>query len=940
MRIYRGIFLVLLFSLSVFLSTAVRAQQTCPPPPVPDTRGTNIFNNQQEMDLGDAIAEQIQRDYKVIDDPELTAYLQRVGDRLVQRMPPSSIKFRFFVYERAVANAFGIPGGRVYVSRKLISFMKSEDELAGLLGHELGHLAAHQGAYDFSNLLREVLGITSVTDRKDIFEKYNMLQDTWKRKPEAFQKIASHGEAGQLVADHLGLYLSSTSGYDSRALVKFWDRFAETKGKKGSFFSDLFGTTKPEEKRLREMDKESIGLPGPCGDTRPASSPADFAAWQVAVLNYTGVGHRESLHGVLWRRALEPPLRGDIRYLRFSPDGKYVLAQDDSSIYVLTREPFAPLYRVDAPEAHPAIFSADSSTFSFYTRGLRVETWNVADQERTGLFELVSHRSCILTELSPDGKYLACYGGGTLDLVVLDVSTGQPVFEKKSFYQPRTYLEYFLLLIAGDSDVAGASILTMRFSPDSHYFVASSHDETVEAFDLTARKSVSLPGSIKRLLTREFEFLAPDRLAGIDPNRPDKSGIVRFPTGETIEEVGLGTRNIQAVARGNYVLLRPIRDYAVGVLDLNTKKIFMADKESAFDIFDTVAVVERLDGEIALKQISDNQQIAKVMLPRGPLAPLRAGAVSPDLRWVALSERSRGGVWDLPNNQRVFYVRGFNGAYLSPDGILYADFPKMDKTERAMGQLVIGSRATGSAYEMKEDHYYQAGPYLIVTKPNKEGGKLDANVTKEIRDAATGKTLWSRSFAQEAPRVSVEPIHGKITFYWRMSTKAAKQERESNSNLTQQAEGVKNDDNNFLMEVVDARTGNVEGGLVLDTNKGSFLISDIFAVGKYVIVTDSSNRVMVYSMVNGEQTGRTFGHVPEVSVASGLVAMDNEAGQVILYDLAKMERRDEYQFTSPVVMKRFSDDGKRLFLLTASQVAYILDVSAAMNPATRSSASN
>jgi hypothetical protein len=229
---------------------------------------------------------------------------------------------------------------------------------------------------------------------------------------------------------------------------------------------------------------------------------------------------------------------------------------------------------------------------------------------------------------------------------------------------------------------------------------------------------------------------------------------------------------------------------------------------------------------------------------------------------------------------------------------------------------------------------------LIITKPAKEGGKLDANITKEIHDTATGKLLWTRDFPQEAPTTFIDPLHGTITFAWQMSTKAAKQERDANGNLAKQAEGVKNDEKNILMEVVDAKTGKVEGGLVIDTNKGSFIVQRIFAVGNHLIVTDSGNRVLVYSMVNGEQTGRTFGRSPEVSEASGLVAIENESGHVIICDLAKMDKRDEFQFTAPVVMKQFSEDGKHLFLLTASQVAYVLDVSAAANPAPRSSVTN
>lgn len=620
-----GVTFSLLSSCALLLAPSLLAQQTCPPPPVPTNRGANIFDAQQEMFLAQTEAEHLQREFKVIDDPDVTAYLQRVGDRVAQHMPASSMKYTFVLYDQPVANAFGMAGSRVYVSRKLVAYMKSEDELAGLLGHELGHMAAHQHAIDMSTYFREVLGVTSVTDQKDIFDKYNQFLDNVMKKPSAFRNAGRNEEPDQYVADRLGLYLASTSGYDPQALVKFWDRFAETKGKTGGFLSDLFGSTKPSEKRLREMQTDMTSTPGPCGEPRSASAPGEFAAWQTAVLNYTGLGHRESLHNVVLKRSLDPPLRGDTYHLRFSPDGKYILAQDDSSIYILTREPFETLFRIDAQDANPASFSFDSQTVSFYTKGLRIETWSIPDQERTAVQEMVVKSPCLQTDLSSDGKYLACviYADENLSIRLYNTATGEIAFEKKGFYYITFLNGLFQIIEAEFLPDFTPHLVTMRFSPDSRYFVAATRDETVEALDLTSLKPISLPGSLKKLLGREFEFFGPDKIAGTNTSNPDKSGIMGFPDGKPINEFPLGAGIFQPATRGNYILLRPIKDYAVGVMDLSTKKIFIADKDPGLDIFDAVAVVQRRNGEIALRKIPDGQQVSSITLPRGPLAPLR-----------------------------------------------------------------------------------------------------------------------------------------------------------------------------------------------------------------------------------------------------------------------------------------------------------------------------
>jgi predicted Zn-dependent protease len=332
-RVGRNSFLILSALAATLVSPTLNAQRQCPAAPIPTVDpGTNMFSARQEMDLGDAFAEQFRHQFRVIDDPAVTAYLQRVGDRLVQHLSAGSVKYQFVLYDQPVANAFGTVGGRIYVSRKLVGFMNNEDELAGLLGHELGHLVAQQVAMEWTLLFKKVINVNSVSDRKDIFDKYQLYIDNESKQSAVMRSIAKDEEPNQIIADRLGLYASSVSGYDPHALVQFWDRFAETNGKTGNFFSDIFGETKPEQKRLRQLEAEMATLPGPCGEARPPASPAEFTAWKTTVMNYSGLGHRESLHGVVLKRELNPPLRGDIRHLRFSPDGNYAIAQDDSSL--------------------------------------------------------------------------------------------------------------------------------------------------------------------------------------------------------------------------------------------------------------------------------------------------------------------------------------------------------------------------------------------------------------------------------------------------------------------------------------------------------------------------------------------------------------------------------------------------------------------------------
>ena len=87
---------------------------------------------------------------------------------MVQHLPPTQLKFRFYLMELPEVNAFSIAGGRVYVSRKMVALAKTDDELAGVLAHELGHIVTHQIAIEMTTRLRDVLSVKQVGDRTDV----------------------------------------------------------------------------------------------------------------------------------------------------------------------------------------------------------------------------------------------------------------------------------------------------------------------------------------------------------------------------------------------------------------------------------------------------------------------------------------------------------------------------------------------------------------------------------------------------------------------------------------------------------------------------------------------------------------------------------------------------------------------------------------------------
>ena len=931
----------LLILMCTLISFPLKAQQRCQPPtPLTTSPEPNFFTEEQEVDLGDAIAEHIMHSFRVINDEEVTGYLTRIGERIIKHLPPSKLRFQFFLIDLPEANAFVLPGGRIYVSRKLIAFAQNEDELAGVISHEMGHLLARQGSIEMTHQMKEVLGVTGVTDRKDIFEKYNQLVENAARKPKAFK---NDEEKNQIVADTIGLYALASAGYDPQAHARLWDRFTESKGKTGGLLSDLFGTTKPEAKRLREMIKANGDLPAACIEARVANNSNEFQKWQAAVVSYTGLGGKESLHNVVSKTVLNPALRGQVTHLRFSPDGKYVLAQDDSGINVLSREPFAPLFRIEAPEASHAQFTPDSQDIIFYNSDLRVEVWNVADEKLKTAHEIVVRKRCLQSELAPDGKTLACLDGD-LNLDLYDVELGTQVFQKKSFYTP-SFIDLFtlqLLSILNADELSEREVawINMGFSPDSHYFVAGQSSLTFNslggvgqevsaiAVDLGTHTQVALHGPLKRMLAGHFTFVGPDKIIGVNKDDPKKAALVSFPSGEMVDQPpSFGTGKLTTPTRGNYLLIRPISKYALGVMDLAKKNIFIANKESAFDIYDDMFVSERVNGELGLYRLDKNEAQSVVILPRNSLGRIRASALSPDFKWLAVSERARGAIWNLSKGERVAHVRGFRGGYFAEDGTFYADFPKFEQMDRNIARIDLNTGTATAGPQIEEYRSWQAGPFILSMKPNKKEGGYSADVILNVHDSRNMKPLWSMPYPKEAPEVWIDAPDGTMVLSWAVSTNAAKVEIKSDPALTQQLAAMKEKEGDYFLQVLDARTGAQLGHLLIETGKGSFRISDVFAVKDWVVISDTQNRILVYSLKTGEQKGKMFGGRASVGQASGLLCVENERGKLTLYDLASMEKRDQFSFSSPVAMTRFSADGKSLFVLTRNQTAYVLDVS-------------
>ena len=597
------------------------------------------------------------------------------------------------------------------------------------------------------------------------------------------------------------------------------------------------------------------------------------------------------------------------------------------------------------PDAAHAQFSPDSSLVVFHNRHLRVETWDIATRKRTSAHELIEREGCLQSNLSPDGKTLACLEGQRSDsvtgpdLVLFNVATGGEVCRKTSFDPDWAFSSLSLLLeILLQPDFMRPfhrGFIFAGFTPDARYFLAV-HEGRNLLVDLNARQEAPIPKPLSKHLTGRFAFLDAHRIVVINGTNPAKSHVLAFPSGEVLSEVALGGAKLAAATHGDYAIVRPVQDYPVGVIDLALGKHIFAYKHSALDVFDQIFVVEERDGELGFHGLHAQRLITKTTLPGGHLGALRAAAVSPigngwrhRKRAVAASRISTTAIVSITFAD--FKARTFPIAMSSIRILQIQRYAPLHRGDESAIQPLLQNRPP-----IEDKEASQHGEFLVVTKsPDKsDWTHPGAHQTLKIRDVTTGATLWSKEFPKEGPSYTVNTREQRMVVWWPASRPQAKDEMQNFPAVSDRLSGRKEKGEAYFLKTLDAHTGKVLGAIAVEApkNRSWGMFHDLSLAphtsGDWVAVSGGENNVLVYSLSSGNEIGRYFGHDPVLSAAGGLLSVENEPGHLTLYDLNSGQDLDRWVFSSPISLREFSLDGKHLFVLTADQTAYVLDVSA------------
>ena len=328
--------------------------------------------------------------------------------------------------------------------------------------------------------------------------------------------------------------------------------------------------------------------------------------------------------------------------------------------------------------------------------------------------------------------------------------------------------------------------------------------------------------------------------------------------------------------------------------------------------------------------IASQKTSSEVNLEQSRLSFSSAIAVSPDFRWLAASTQTRGAIWNLDANTRTYSLRDFRGGWFGDGHSFYADFPKSGQLERSIVKVDLASSnpQASKAYELGKLDAQQFGRYLLITTADLKSPS-HRSWTFELRDFTANNSSWSHTFTQDYPAGRWDTETGRALFWWGTWQSTAKNELKKYPELKSVAK-----DSDYFFELLDLRKNAVLSALLVSTNKRSFEIKECSFDKSWMAITTKDNSVIFYSLTTGKETGHVFGYAPLLSADSGVLVVLLSDTILNIYDLATTEFRTRLKFGAPVIFRAFSNDGKKLLVMTSDQMIYVIDLSPdSSNPA-------
>ena len=883
----------------------------------------DIFTDEQEQWLGDALADMIEPRYTLLP-ADQNRYLDEIGQRLLKQLPPTPIHYTFRIYESPDLRAFSLAGGHVYISRKLIMDARNEDELAAMLAQEIGRIYIHHAASAITRRLKRVMHVEQLGDRDDVYDKFERMFNL-QADSNAFLSPEEQRD-DELLADRVGMYAMIKAHYDPKAFAAFLDRVNNNGGFTGNLFTAIFDETPLISLRVRMADKLVTSLPASCRAVRPIYRQG-FKPFQQEI-QVQRINPIVPATPGLDSFALQQPIDPALENIAISADGKYILAQDAYKIHVLSASPPKLLFSVDALGAEMAQFTPDSQSLVFNYNDLHIEHWQLDTGKPSSIQDFVDYAGCVQTSLSPDGNTLACVSqfytalNDSVWLKLGDTQDGAMLYQNLHFFDM-------------GSEISNPNIrITPRFqalmhwSRDGRYFVAASGTSAM-AYDLKNKTTVHLGGGLSDLAQQRFAFSGSGKMVSTC-DWSDKTGganetytmcYTTFPDGRGLDKFQLPPGWLASVSVGDDLVFGPLSNASAALINPATKRIDAEFQEEPVDLHGDEVAYEIPSGGIEVGRLQGGD-VQSTALPLTPLSTIEASAFSPNGRYLAFCNRARGAEWDLSTGKRMALTLPFRAAAVDDTGVLQAAVIHHELVPSSnLGIDRITHRYVPWLSALIDP--LQLGTVRVRFKPMSFQMGYESDVDMEAYDPQTEAHLWSKHFPGPVPGIYQADGDKTVLVTDR-------------DNWTGGAKLIHTSDlpRQFLsplgtvVEIISNRTAKPDYAFfspqladqdVDDRSAGLF--------GTLLAVRGNNNNTTVYRVPSGDRLFAFFGSALAGDDTLGMLAATDRMQELNIYDTTHGKQLAHYLLDQAVIAARFVPERKQLLVLTAAQSVYRIDLS-------------
>lgn len=220
----------------------------------------NILTTEQEVAIGSKVAQEVESEVKLYNDPIVVAYIDGLGQALVRHSKRSDIQYHFQVVDTSQVNAFALPGGWIYVNRGLITTAENESELTSVMAHEIAHVVARHGARQITKQFGLAVLIRLATGESENRSLEREIAETFMGIGAGLTLLRYSREA-EREADQLAVEEMYAAGMDPNGMVTFFEKLLAVHTSEPSGAAVWLSTHPPTQERIADIRAAIKTLP-------------------------------------------------------------------------------------------------------------------------------------------------------------------------------------------------------------------------------------------------------------------------------------------------------------------------------------------------------------------------------------------------------------------------------------------------------------------------------------------------------------------------------------------------------------------------------------------------------------------------------------------------------------------------------------------------------